>query len=127
MLDTNKQPSPDRLAQDVRDRTVIVSVDGIEHASSVLPFLADLRRGSPAAIVAAIPVACGDARAELDHQVDHMICLIESRREVARSYADFSPISDDELHHLVAQAQREWRVMKLRTQPVLHWAGSTPR
>lgn len=114
VLDANKPPWPDQLAHDVRDRTVIVSVDGIEHASSVIPLLAELRRSSPTAIVAAIPVADGAAYTELEHHVDDMICLVKSRREIERSYENFSRASDDEVHRLLEQARREWQAFARR-------------
>ena len=106
VLDANKRLQSGGIAQDVRDRTVIVSVDGIEHASSLFAPLAEVRRGAPDAIVAAIPVACGDTCAQLASLVDDLICLVASPRGIARSYGDFSPTPDREVHRLIRQARR---------------------
>jgi predicted phosphoribosyltransferase len=93
--------------------TIIVAVDGVETADSLIPYASALRRWSPDELVAAIPVACADACASLARHFDNIVCLVNSPRGVERSYLDFSEGSDTEGRRLVKRATRQWRERSL--------------
>ena len=92
--------------------TFIVAVDGVESAASMIPTLTSLRRGADQ-LVAAIPVACGDACATLTAYVDDLVCLVKTPLGVEHSYRDFSQGSDADGRRLIERAARQWRERSL--------------
>jgi putative phosphoribosyl transferase len=68
-----------------------------------------VRQQQPARLVVAVPVAPASTREELNTQVDEVICAQtpEPFYGVGYWYEDFSQLSDQEVHDLLAQAEQE--------------------
>ena len=58
----------------VRGRIVLLIDDGVATGASIRAALAVLRRGRPARIIVAVPVAAAEACAALRAEVDEVIC-----------------------------------------------------
>lgn len=88
-----------RAPLDVRDRTVVVVDDGIATGTTMRAALQSLRRGRPARLVLAVPVAARESLALLRPAVDQVVCLAEPSPFVAvgRHYVDFDQVSDAEV------------------------------
>jgi len=97
----------DRPPIDVRDRTVILVDDGLATGSSMQAAVKALRRGQPARLVVAVPVAAPDTCAEFRTWVDEIICAHTPDTLYAISfwYEDFSQTSDDEVRDLLRRAE----------------------
>ncbi len=95
----------DRLAPNVRGKTVILVDDGIATSSTLRAAIATLRRQEPAAIVVAVPVAAPAAIQSLQGVVDRIICLLkpEPLHSIGMWYVDFSQTSDAEVLRLLQQ------------------------
>ena len=84
----------------LRGHTVIVVDDGLATGSSMHAAVAAIRKKQPKEIVVAVPVGARDTCESFHNEVDTMaICAItpESFQSVGSWYADFSPITDDEV------------------------------
>lgn len=88
-----------RAPLDVRGRTVVVVDDGIATGTTMRAALQSLRRGRPARLVLAVPVAARESLALLRPQVDQVVCLAEPSPFVAvgRHYVEFDQVSDVEV------------------------------
>lgn len=93
-------------AHDVHDRDVILVDDGLATGASMQAAVVALRRRSPRAIVAAVPVAPRDTCAMLAQYVDRLVVLTtpEPFRGVGAWYVDFSQVSDAEVRELLREA-----------------------
>lgn len=98
-----------RPALDVRDHVVILVDDGLATGSTMLAGVHVLRQGKPARIVVAVPAAPPDTCQALRSEVDEMICLHtpEPFYSVGLWYEDFEQTSDDEVKHLLEEANRD--------------------
>jgi predicted phosphoribosyltransferase len=98
----------DRPAPEVRDRVVILVDDGLATGSTMRAAVAALRRGGPARIVVAVPIAAPSICDELRAEVDEVVCARtpEPFYAVGLWYDDFSETTDDEVRDLLAQAAR---------------------
>ena len=87
----------------MRGRIVILIDDGVATGASLRAALAVLRRGRPARIVVAVPVAPPEACAEFRAEVDEVICAWtpEPFHAVGHWYEDFAPTSDEEVRDLL--------------------------
>jgi predicted phosphoribosyltransferase len=96
----------DRLAPDVRGRTVILVDDGLATGSTMRAAVAALRRQGPARIVVAVPVAAVATCEELGQEVDDIVCAVtpEPFQAVGLWYEDFTQTTDEETRGLLAQA-----------------------
>jgi predicted phosphoribosyltransferase len=93
-----------RARIDLRGRTVIVVDDGLATGLSALAAVRALRAEGVARIVVAVPVGARESIAMLGAEADEVVChtIPAQLLSVGRWYADFSPVSDDEVISLLA-------------------------
>lgn len=91
----------------VAGRTVIVVDDGIATGASVRAALRAVRSREPRRLVLAVPVAPAATVAELESEVDELVCLATPFpfEAVGQFYDDFRQVSDAEVRELLARAQ----------------------
>ncbi|HZR12161.1 MAG TPA: phosphoribosyltransferase family protein [Acidimicrobiia bacterium] len=99
---------PGRASVRVKGRTVVVVDDGLATGSTMRAALAALRRRGAARVVVAVPVGAPDTCDALRDEADDVVCLASPPQfsSVGQWYEDFSPVSDDEVRHLLAAADR---------------------
>ena len=92
---------------DVQGRTVILVDDGLATGSSMRVAVMALKRKKPAQIVVAVPVAAAETCAEMELEVDQVICVVtpDPFRSVGEWYWDFSQTSDEEVRDLLRRAK----------------------
>jgi predicted phosphoribosyltransferase len=95
-----------RPAVAVQGRTVILVDDGLATGSSMRVAVAALKRKKPAQIVVAVPVGAPETCAEIESEVDQIVCVAtpEPFRSVGEWYRDFSQTSDEEVRDLLRRA-----------------------
>jgi predicted phosphoribosyltransferase len=95
-----------RAPVEVKDRTVILVDDGFATGLSDLAAVRCLRRRSPRWLVVAAPVGSREAIAELEEEADEVVSVLVPRelRGVGQWYEDFSPVSDEQVLGLLAEA-----------------------
>lgn len=88
---------------DVKAKLAILVDDGIATGASLRVALQSLRVGSPARLVAAVPVGPRRACRELRDVADELVCLSTPARfeAVGQAFADFHQIGDDEVRELL--------------------------
>jgi putative phosphoribosyl transferase len=98
-----------RPPPDVHDCTVILIDDGLATGSTMRAAIEALRLQHPARIVVAVPVAAPSTCEELGREVDEIVCAQtpEPFYGVGLWYEDFSQTTDEEVHDLLAQAEKE--------------------
>jgi predicted phosphoribosyltransferase len=91
---------------DLTGKTVIVVDDGLATGASMRAAVKALRQHNVARCVVAVPVAAPDTCADLEHEVDEIVCLSTPRdfRAVGQFYEDFSQTTDAEVCELVSNA-----------------------
>jgi predicted phosphoribosyltransferase len=96
----------ERPAPDLRGRTVILVDDGLATGSTMRAAARAVQQQAPARTVVAVPVASADICAELQREVDDVVCAAtpEPFFAVGVWYADFSQTTDDEVRDLLARA-----------------------
>jgi predicted phosphoribosyltransferase len=96
----------DRPPLDVGGRTIVVVDDGLATGATMRAAVAALREQEAAHIVVAVPVGSREACAELDAEVDALLCPAVPRRfrAVGAWYANFLPVDDGEVAALLARA-----------------------
>ena len=79
--------------------TAIVVDDGIATGTTMRAALKAVRRGHPARLVLAVPVAPHDAVPALRDEVDDLVCLAQPEpfRAVGLHYEDFEQVSDEDV------------------------------
>lgn len=99
----------DRPLPDVKDKTVILVDDGLATGSTMRAAIEALKQEHPAHIVVATPVGAQSTCQELSQQVSEVVCAQtpEPFYGVGYWYQDFSQTSDQEVHDLLTQAQRQ--------------------
>ena len=97
----------DRPAPDVRGKTVILVDDGLATGSTMRAAIAALRKSEPGRLVIAVPVAPPSEVAELESEVDEVVCVFTPKGfdGVSRWYHDFSQTSDQEVRDLLSQSE----------------------
>ena len=95
-----------RPAANVRGRAVIVVDDGLATGSSMRVAAKALRKEAALEIIVAVPVASPLTCAELETEVDKVICATtpEPFWAVGQWYRDFSQTTDEEVRDLLAHA-----------------------
>lgn len=90
---------------EVQCRTVILVDDGLATGSSMRVAVRALKRKRPAQIVVAVPVGAPAACAELEPEVDQVICAVMPKafRSVSQWYDDFAQTTDEVVHDLLSQ------------------------
>lgn len=98
-----------RPAPNVNGCTIILVDDGLATGSTMRAAIEALRQQHPAHIVVAVPVAAPSTCAELGAEVNEIVCANtpEPFYGVGYWYQDFSQTSDEEVHDLLAEAERE--------------------
>jgi predicted phosphoribosyltransferase len=88
---------------------VILIDDGLATGSTMRAAIEALRLQHPAHIVVAVPVSAPSTCEELGREVDAIVCAQtpEPFYGVGLWYQDFSQTSDEEVHDLLAQPERE--------------------
>jgi putative phosphoribosyl transferase len=99
---------------EVKGKTVILVDDGIATGSTMLAAIAALRQLDAGRIVAAAPVVAGSTYYRIRLAADDVAAVIvpDEFYGIGEWYEDFSLITDDEVHQLLAQP-------KLRDQTLL--------
>ncbi len=89
----DKDPEP------IRNKTVIIIDDGIATGNTLLSTISMLRKGAPAKIVIAVPVASRNAIGKLSGMVDEIVCPLvpETFYGVGGFYKNFDQVSDEEV------------------------------
>ncbi|HIE10881.1 MAG TPA: phosphoribosyltransferase [Kiritimatiellae bacterium] len=93
------QYSPRAGRADTADRITIVVDDGLATGATMKAALLSLRKGNPAELVAAVPVASPDAFTAVDRLADRVVCLSvpEFFMAVGQFYRDFRQVEDEEV------------------------------
>jgi putative phosphoribosyl transferase len=93
----------------LQGRTIILVDDGIATGASVRAALKALKRKNPKALILAVPVAPAESIAELEREVDEVICLRrpEPFFAIGVHYLDFHQMSDGEVIALLAEHAAE--------------------
>ena len=91
----------------VKGKTVILVDDGIATGSTMLAAIAALRQLDAGRIVAAAPVIAGSTYYRIRRAADDVAAVIvpDEFYGIGEWYEDFSLITDDEVHRLLAQAK----------------------
>lgn len=93
---------------DLRNKTVIIVDDGVATGNTILSAIRILRKKNPARIIVAIPVASPGAVSRIREQADDLVCLYapDNFYGVGQFYGDFTQVTDDEVEHLLKEANR---------------------
>jgi putative phosphoribosyl transferase len=97
-------------------RTVILIDDGLATGASMKAAVRALRRHSPAYITVAVPVGSRDTCDQFRAEVDELICGDTPEPSFAADtwYANFPPITDDEVRQLLDHAAHERRARRVQ-------------
>jgi putative phosphoribosyl transferase len=92
----------------VKDRTVIVVDDGLATGATMRDAVLVLRSRHPRRLVVAVPVAPAQSYSALLREVDELVCLATPKPFIAVGawYDNFSPITDEEVRHLLERPGR---------------------
>lgn len=96
----------DRAPVPVTGRVAIIVDDGMATGASLRAAALALASLQPARIVAALPVAPGDAQRRAGDAVDEVVCVLQPAgfMSVGQYYDDFGQTTDDEVSELLARA-----------------------
>lgn len=99
-----------RHSLDVRARIVIVVDDGLATGATMKAAVAALRKQHPARIVVAVPVAAVETCAEIDEEVDEMVCsrTPDPFMAVGLWYRHFPQLTDEEVRDLLQTSAEEY-------------------
>jgi putative phosphoribosyl transferase len=94
----------DRERVAVEGTTAIVVDDGIATGATMRAALKALKRGFPARLVLAVPVAPPDTLERLSHEVDEIVCLERPAdlQAIGYYYRDFSQLGDEDVIAILA-------------------------
>ncbi|HEY4129736.1 MAG TPA: phosphoribosyltransferase family protein [Gemmatimonadaceae bacterium] len=95
-----------RIAQpvpDLREHVVIIVDDGLATGATMRAAVGAVRRSSPAAVIAAVPVATFFGAATVAREVDDFFAVVTPERfdSIASFYADYPTVSDDDVLRLL--------------------------
>jgi predicted phosphoribosyltransferase len=99
----------ERPPPDVRDRTVILVDDGLATGATMQAAVQALRQQHPARIVVAVPTGSPETCARIAEEADEVVCATtpDPFHAVGLWYENFAQTSDEEVHDLLARAERE--------------------
>jgi predicted phosphoribosyltransferase len=94
----------ERRPVDVADRTAILVDDGLATGATMRAAITAVRERGASRIVVAVPTAPRETCEALRPEVDEVVCATtpDPFMAVGLWYADFSPVSDDEVRMLLA-------------------------
>lgn len=97
-----------RPRRDVRDKTILLVDDGLATGYTMRAAVAALKQEGPEHTIVAVPVAARSTCAELEKQADAAVCLYTpfDFMAVGQWYEDFSQTSDDDVQHLLDEADK---------------------
>jgi putative phosphoribosyl transferase len=95
-------------ARRLAGRAVILVDDGLATGATILAAIRSVRRGDPARLVVAVPVAPRPTCEALRTKIDELICLLapDPFFAVGVHYVDFQLIDDEEVQRLLAEGAR---------------------
>ncbi len=98
----------ERPAYDVGGRTIILVDDGIATGATMHAAVAAIKQRQPTCIIIAVPTAAPSTCDEFAMEVDELVCVIRPEPFIAVGYwyRQFSQTSDEEVHHLLEQANQ---------------------
>lgn len=98
----------ERRPPTVEGMRVILIDDGLATGMTMMAAIEVVRRGGPAGIIVATPVAAPESVAEIEPLVDDVVTLAtpEFLYAIGMWYSDFTPTSDEEVCTLLAEALR---------------------
>jgi putative phosphoribosyl transferase len=105
-----RQYRENRTPVAVNGKTVILVDDRLATGSSMRAAVLALKRGNPAHVVVAVPVAASETCEDFKNEVDKIVCATtpEPFFAVGQSYKEFSQTSDEEVCELLSRdAQNE--------------------
>lgn len=98
----------DRPPLEVQDRTTILIDDGLATGATMRAAIAALRRRDAGKIVVAIPVAAPRTCADIEGEIDEIVCLATppAFEAVGEWYENFTQTSDAEVRNLLRMRNR---------------------
>ena len=92
---------------DVRDRSVVLVDDGLATGASMRAAARAVHELGASHVTVAVPVAAAQTRDDLRAEVDNVVCVATPVPflSVGSWYADFSPVSDNEVLRLLASGR----------------------
>jgi putative phosphoribosyl transferase len=92
----------------VKDRSVIVTDDGIATGSTMIAALHSVKMQNPRALIVAVPVASPDRLKEVRRFCDKVVCLLSPKDfyAIGQFYEDFRQVEDEEVVALLGSAER---------------------
>lgn len=105
----------------IEGRTVILVDDGLATGSSMRAAVRALRQKNPAYLTVAVPIGSKETCDHFRTEVDEVICgeTPEPFFAVGTWYANFLPITDDEVKNILNHAAHERRVRHVRDQKAM--------
>jgi len=99
-----------RHALEVRGRIVLVVDDGLATGATMKAAVAAIRKMHPSRIVVAVPVAAPETCAELDEEVDEVVCsrTPDPFMAVGIWYRHFPQLTDEEVRDLLQSSAEEY-------------------
>jgi predicted phosphoribosyltransferase len=96
----------DRRPPAIEGARIILIDDGLATGMTMMAAIKAVRRGGPAGIIVATPVAAPESVAEIEPLVDEVVTLAtpEFLYAIGMWYSDFAPTSDEEVCSLLAEA-----------------------
>jgi len=97
----------------IEAHAIILVDDGLATGSTMKAAMRALRQRNAARVVVAVPVASPKTCMEVKREADETICVLtpEEFCAVGEWYEDFSQTSDEEVHDLLARAEKRHREM----------------
>lgn len=100
-----------RSPEPIRARTIVIVDDGIATGASAAATCRVATARGAARVVLAAPVSSSEAATQLREIADEVVCVLTPPAggfgSVGRFYADFSPVSDEEVLRLLRESQRK--------------------
>ena len=101
----------DNKQETIENKTVIVIDDGVATGNTLLGTIHLLRKGRPAKIIVAVPVASASAVYKLSAEADEVIAYIIPKdfQGVGAYYEDFHQVSDEEVVYFLDKFKSEMK------------------